>query len=333
MSELRQDPTTGAYVIVAPERSRRPAANAGAPAKIAPAPSFDAGCPFCPGNEAMLPTILAETPGPAPAGWLVRAVPNKYPAVTAPAAPVAAPGHTARPGYGFHEVIVESPRHDADLATMTEKERQAVLTVYRQRFAGMWSHDGIAAVVLFRNHGARSGASLVHPHAQIIAFGIVPPRMHRLRDWGAEQVRAGGGCPTCGELERELGAGARIVDQSDGFVALVPYAAECPYEVWVLPKRHQASFAEAGDDELSDMTAVLGRALHALRVAHDDPPYSFAIESPGPGAEGTEHLHWRLRIVPDLVNWGGFERGAGMPINPSSPEADAAHLRASLNDT
>jgi len=332
MSELRQDPTTGAFVIVAPERSRRPAANASAPAKLAPAPAFDAKCPFCPGNEAMLPAILAETPGPTPPGWLVRAVPNKYPAVTPDAAPVGDSGHTVRPGYGLQEVIIESPRHDADLATMTAAKRLAVLTVYQQRFVHMWAQERITAVILFRNHGSRSGASLVHPHAQAIAFDMVPPRLQHLRDWGAEQMRTSGRCPTCSELERELAAGERIVDQSDGFVALVPYAAECPYEVWVLPKRHHASFADTQDAELADMAAVLGRALRRLKAAHDDPPYSFAIESAGPNSDGADHLHWRLRIAPDLVNWGGFERGAGMPINPSSPEANAAHLRVSLND-
>lgn len=333
MSELRQDPTTGAYVIVAPERSRRPAGAAGHSGST-PAPAFDPNCPFCPGNEAQLPGILAETPAEVPPGWLVRVVPNKYPAVTPQPEPVASTdgAHSARPGYGFHEVIIEGPRHDADLAIMSPAELEAVVGSYHQRFCEMWRRDGVAAVILFRNHGSRSGASLVHPHAQVIALDFEPPRMRRMAEWGAHQMRETGRCPTCAELEGELASHVRIVDQSDAFVALAPYAAECPYELWLVPKRHHASFADTNLPELADMTTLLGRTLRRLKAAHDDPPYSFAIESAGPGTDGADHLHWRLRIVPDLVNWGGFERGAGMPINPSSPEADAAQLRASLID-
>jgi len=329
MSELRQDPTTGAYVIIAPGRSRRPHASAGERLAVLSVPAFDADCPFCPGNEAQLPGVIAETAAATAPGWSVRIVPNKYPALVAEPAPLPADAqHGTTAGYGFHEVIIESPRHNADLTSMDRDEVAAVVASYHARFSTLSRHRDIAAVVLFRNHGARSGASLVHPHAQALALPILPPKLQTMIAWGNLKGGETGSCPTCAELARESNTPARIVEESRSFLALVPYAAECPFEQWLVPKRHQASFCEATAEELQDLALLLRSALRRLEALHGDPPYSYAIESAGPALGAAPFVHWRLRIVPDLVAWGGFERGAGMPINPSAPEADAAALRA-----
>jgi len=330
MSEFRQDPTTGSFVIIAPERGGRPGARSRSSTEQR-LPRFDERCPFCPGNEAQLPGIIAETPAQEPPGWSTRVVPNKFPALTPDAVAHQDATHLAVAGKGFHEVIIESPYHDADLATMEISQISDVVATYHRRFCELSQQPGIAAVVLFRNHGARSGASLVHPHAQIIALALVPPRLQAMADWGSRQGTQTGQCPTCAELARELPAAKRIIEESTNFVALVPFAAKVSCEQWLVPRRHSASFAGIRADELTDLAALLRRALQRLKTAHGDPPYSFAIESAGSGSDAEPYLHWRLRIVPDLVNWGGFERGAGMPINPSAPEADAALLRASLD--
>jgi len=331
MSEIRQDPTTGAFVIIAPGRSRRPGAPHSASSAGQLVSHYDEHCPFCPGNETQLLGIVAETPAKNSSGWSTRTVPNKFPALTSDAvAPQTNdPTHETIAGKGFHEVIIENPFHDADLPTMEIPQISDVVATYHQRFCELSKRPGIEAVVLFRNHGTRSGASLVHPHAQVVALPLVPPRLQAMSGWAARQGAQTGQCPTCAELARERQAAVRVVEESADFVALVPFAAEMPCEVWLVPKRHHASFAETRADELADLAALLGRSLQRLKAAHGDPPYSFAIESAGPGADA-KHFHWRLRIAPDLVNWGGFERGSGMPINPSGPEADAALLRASL---
>lgn len=332
MSELRQDPTTGSYVIVAPERGRRTGAPSTPPRAAARVPSFDERCPFCPGHEAELPGIIAETPAAEPPGWSVRVVPNKFPALSPEVggqSPAHA-GHATLPGHGFHEVIIDSPHHDADLATMPAAQICAAVETYHQRFSELSRRPDIEAVLLFRNHGARSGASLVHPHAQVIALPLVPPRLQALAAWGERQGAQAGHCPTCTELAGETRSGQRLVEESRHFLALVPVAAEVPCEQWLVPKRHHASFAETSAEERADLAALLANALRRLRTAYGDPPYSLAVESPGSARREAAFLHWRLRIVPDLVNWGGFERGSGMPINPSAPEADAALLRASL---
>jgi UDPglucose--hexose-1-phosphate uridylyltransferase len=327
MSELRQDRTTGAWVIVAPQRSRRPQIRARGERPQA-RPRFDPKCPFCPGNEMQLPGIVAETTAQDAPGWRLRVVPNKFPAVQlTQQQPPAGGDHTARPGQGVHQVIIESPWHDAEPTIMNAAELNVVVSVYRERSRALLEQDDIETTILFRNYGQRAGASLAHPHAQIIALEFLPPKLAAMDDWTKRYHRKYGACAMCEELAIERKDGTRIVDENDAFVALVPFAGEHPFELWLVPKQHQASFTALADDALGDFAALLGRALRRLRAALDDPPYNFVIDSAPKSDLGSPHWHWKLRLVPDIVTWGGFELGAGLPINPSSPEADAALLR------
>lgn len=329
MSELRQDRTTGRLAIIAPGRRERPGATAPRPTPGAPALKLDPQCPFCPGSEARLPAVLAEIGDASPPGWRVRVVPNKYPAVDAPGQASATPGLGARSAAGLHEVVIESPRHDDDLAAMADDQLEAVVGVYRDRFGRLMRHPGVEAVVLFRNHGPHSGASLRHCHAQLLALDLSPPMFRALAETGAAHHAATGRCATCDMIQAELSAGVRVVEATPDFVALVPFAAERPSEIWVLPRRHQASFTDLDDARLPQFAHLLGRTLRRLKAAHGDPTYNFAFEGADRAHLGSPFVHWRLRIAPKLSEWGGFELGSGMAINPSSPEEDAARLRAS----
>jgi len=332
VSEFRQDRITGAWVIIAPERGHRP--QDGRAAMDADPPVSAAACPFCRGNEAMLPTIIEETAGGEAPGWLTRVVANKYPALRAdapllPPADACGPG---MPGYGVHEVIVETARHDGDLTTLTAPELDAVVRTYQRRFAGLAQRTGIRTALVFRNHGRRAGASLIHPHAQAIAMGMVPPLFAAIAQRAQAHFEQKGQCLMCACLEHELEQAHRIVEATERFVVLVPYAAEKPFELWIVPRRHQASFAEPDEGELSELGRVLLRALRCLDAVAGSPPYNFAIESPATNGFNATFLHWRLRIVADTARPGGFELGSGMTINPSSPESDAATLRAAMRN-
>lgn len=333
-SELRQDRTTGRWLIIAPHRRLRPGAEppiaqSSATGRRLP-PPFDHDCPFCPGNETALPGIIAETRIKAPPNWAVRVIPNKFPALNHEATVDArcSEGHRALGGYGFHEVIIESPRHDADLASMTDGDIEAVVRAYRDRSKDLLARPRIEAVVLFRNHGPQGGASLSHPHAQVVALAFVPPTLALAAEWSHRYHHEHGRCPTCDEIAIERDLAIRIVDDTQHFVALVPFASERPFETWLLPKQHQASFTEIDESQLAEFAHLLRRTLSRLHRAQDDPPYNFVIDSAA-GVESRSHcVHWRLRIAPTLAMPGGFELGAGIAINPSSPEDDAAVLRA-----
>jgi UDPglucose--hexose-1-phosphate uridylyltransferase len=334
VSEYRQDRWSGAWVIVAPERGRRP--NSGRVAPAAPvgqgAPVLaarDAACPFCPGNERLLPGILAETPAESAPGWLVRVVPNKYPAVrdAAPPPAEAVPGRPV-PGFGRHEVVVETPRHDIDLPELDAAGLGAVVSAYRSRFRELAALPGITSVIVFRNAGRKAGASLRHPHSQIIATGLMPPRFAAAADWARAWHAGRGACPACEDLEAERADGRRLVEATEGFLAVVPYAATGPYEVAIAPRAHQPSFADAGEAEIAEFGALLQRTIRRLDELLDRPAYNFAIESGIAATLDPASSHWRLRIVPTIAKEGGFELASGMAINPSLPEDDAAALRA-----
>lgn len=331
MSELRQDRASGTWALIAPRRGQRP--QAAAPARPSgPLPSFDPKCPFCPGHEGLLPGILAETRASGEPGWTLRVVPNKYPALQAQAETPHVAEHVAHAGYGFHEVIIESPRHDAELDTFSADERRAVMRAYRDRSRALFAAPRIETVTLFRNHGPSAGASLLHPHAQAIALAMVPPRLAALNEWSKRHHAEHGACATCTELQIETRRRNRVIEETGQFVALVPFAAEHPYETWIVPLEHQASFIDLDDDALAEFGALLARCVRRLKKVIDNPPYNFVVDSAPKHEFRAAHFHWRLRLVPDVAIWGGFELGGGVPINPSSPEEDAAALRTASSE-
>jgi len=257
-------------------------------------------------------------------------VPNKFPAVRPDVRQQPMAGRM-RPGiaaHGFHEVIVEASRHDADFTTFSEEQLAAVIQTYRRRYIELAARPAIKSVLVFRNHGARSGASLLHPHSQVIATDMTLPRSAATAAWTESRYARGGRCPVCAENESELADGQRVVEQTAHFLAIVPFAATGPCEQRILPRKHQASFAQCDDGELVDFGRLLQRSLRRLRNVLVDPPYNFVFECGAAKMAADGCAHWWLRIVPDVVTPGGFELGAGMPINPSWPEDDAAALRA-----
>ena len=319
-AELRRDRVTGQTSLVVPARARRPGQGQAAP---------DPACPFCPGHEDLLPGIVWQSPADGDAPWRVRVVPNKFAVVTGDAGAAARAGpFETRAAVGRHEVIIEHPRHDLDLALMSRLDMRHVVSAYRTTYRRLAAMPGMRTTLLFRNYGAAAGASQQHPHAQAVALAAVPPDVatarRRLRDYH----RRTGGCAICDMLQRETADGDRVVLQNDGFVAVVPFAATAPCELWLLPKRHRADFGDIDDAECDALAAALGDGLRRLRAALDNPPYNLAILSAGRDAASAPHLHWYLRLVPGTTTPGGFELGTGLAINPSSPEADAALLRA-----
>ena len=325
MSEFRQDPTSGTWVIVAPERAQRP--GSWRTPDAADVATYDPTCPFCPGNEHLASAIIAEQSATRLPGWYTRVVPNKYPAVS----PHEGTAHPASPypavaGHGRHEVIVETPRHDGDLTSLDEAEMAAVVDSYWQRYVALRAEHGIKAVVVFRNHRRHAGGSLAHPHAQIVALGMVPPWLATVANWCRDEFHRHSRCATCDMLARDLAEGQRLVEATERFALLVPFAASSPFEQWLVPRSHQASFAQSDAVARREMAMLFQRALLRLRTVRDDPPYNFAIESWQANGADQRYTHWRLRIVPRLGFPGGFELGSGLPINSSRPEADAAAL-------
>ncbi len=333
MPELRLDPVTNKWVVLAEGRARRPKDHVEIGHIQRDKPARDEKCPFCPGNEgATPPEVFAFRPEGSDAnrpGWRVRGVPNMYPALTwgACAEPTTSGLFTWRPATGVHEVIIETPLHNSDIPLMQREEMADVVRAYRQRHVALSSLAGMRYVLVFRNHGKEAGASLDHPHSQVAAVPIVPPVVLEEVDGAGRYYGATRRCVFCDMVNQELEAGARIVLDSPRFVALEPYASRVPYETWIIPRAHVPSFAEIDDRTCEDLAATISETLSALSAGLDDPPYNWVIHSAPIGEACDRFYHWHLEIFPKLTVAAGFEVGMGLYINVVAPEAAAGLLR------
>lgn len=324
-SEFRQNEATGQWVIIAPGRGKRPHDFRQHRERGGRLPAWDAECPFCPGNERMLPPLITEVPAPGRARWQTRVAPNKFPALT----PDKRGERSARgiyltaPGVGRHEVIIESPDHNTDIPQLPLEEVGLIVETYHRRYLDLTNQDPDMSVIIFRNHGERAGTSLVHPHSQLVATGIVSPKMRLEESEAQRYFDQWGRCVYCDMVTFEEGDRRRVVLETDSFLAFIPFAAEVPFEVWVLPKRHQADFGQISDGEKSDLAPTLQEILARLSGKLGDPDYNYVINSHARYKAEEPALHWFLQIRPRLTTPAGFEIGTGIPINPSVPEEDA----------
>lgn len=328
MSEIRQNLLTGEWVIVAPERARRPADLCKPHSAAGTVPARSETCPFCPGNEKVAAEERFRLAGPD-GDWRVRSLVNKF-SVLVPGGEAA---FTADPlgqrvsGVGLHEVIVEHRRHDLGPATAGAAALREVLGVWRQRFTAFYADPRIRHVVVFKNHGEDAGASQQHPHSQIVGLPMAPgqveERRERVRRFFAERGR----CLGCFLLEQELAAGARVVQATDDFVAYIPFAALSPFHLWIFPRHHRACFGDLDDAHLAAFADVLCGVLGRLYTALGNPAFNLVLRSLGPREGHAPDFHWYLSIVPRVCKAAGFELGSGMYVNSASPEGNAGILR------
>ncbi len=329
MPEFRKDPVLKRWVIIATERAKRP--HDFVRPKVEEKPTF---CPFDYGNEHTTPPeVLAFRPpdtAPNTPGWWIRVVPNKFGAVNPSLSPrrYGVGMFDAMDGFGYHEVIVETPDHNTHLALMDYKQLEEVVWAYKHRYDGISADKRIEYILIFKNHGRDAGASLQHPHSQLIALPIVPKRVQEELSGSKEYYSYKERCVFCDIVSQELERKERIVEENEDFVSLEPFAARFPCETWILPKRHAHSFGDINEKEVTNFAKILKNTLYRIFVALDNPPYNFMLHTAPTNNEGKEYYHWHLEIVPRLTNVAGFEWGSGFYINPMPPEEAAKYLRA-----
>jgi UDPglucose--hexose-1-phosphate uridylyltransferase len=325
MSELRQDPITRDWVIINPERARRPHDT----------PAASSECPFCPGHEPKTPdTIdnLVDQNGQ----WLVRVVPNKYPALRASLEgelryEQSAAGWYRLAGYGHHEVLIETREHDTTLGLMPVAQARRVLEIYLRRYRALAESDGrLRQIVVFRNHGTRAGTSLTHPHSQIIATPAVSPETRRHMMDEIAFFDEHGRCGLCHILEHEGATAERVVLGSPCFVTLAPYASRNLYQLQIIPRHHCPTFGGASDAELDDLASHLTHVLAALHRHLGDPDYNLVVSTPPLDLVHRGANHWFIEILPRLTTPAGFELGSRIVVNIQTPEQAAAELRGAL---
>ena len=330
MSELRQDLTTGEWVIIAPERSRRPNREI-KKTFIEELPAWDVSCPFCAGNEGRTPPEVFRIPAPDDhSAWAVRVVPNQFSALASSAVTnrVGERRFFRRmAGFGAHEVIIESPLHNRPMALMSYQQVERVLIAYRQRYNALKQERKLKFITIFKNHGQASGTSLAHPHSQIVATPVITPYYHRRFNVAHDYYVNVGRCLYCDLVARELERGERIVISNREFIAFHPYASRAPYETWIVPKRHYSSFGLFPERLVSGLAAVLKTTLLSLYRGLDDPAFNLMIDTTSTVDEEDPYYHWHIRIIPRMSLIAGFEMGSGIYISTALPEDTAKTIR------
>lgn len=336
MSELRQNILTGNWVVISPERGRKPTRlKATAPTNEAPnQPAYDPACPFCPGNEAVGEIDVFHEISDANGRWLARVVDNKFKifdqheSCPTSLTPFERYGpHARMEGCGEHFLVLEHPEHNRVLGKMNPDSLRAVFTCYLEIVRRLKTNPNNLVTLVFKNQGRKAGGSQPHAHSQIVGSRVVPAWMRTALHAQERYFDGNGHCALCDILAFERSERVRIIAEHNGVTALSPFAAGYPYEVWVVPERHFACYHDIDAHTLNTLSVMVGQVLECYVDQLGNPDYNiFLYSSPYPLA-GVPFYHLYVRLVPRLKEIGGFEMGSRIPVNPIFPEAAAQILR------
>lgn len=324
--ELRRDPITGEWVILAAGRGKRP--HAPGPAVRPDQP--DENCPFCPGREDRTPPEICanrEGEGKDCPGWSVRTMPNKFPILvsSAPHAGIErAFTPDRRPALGSSEVIVDTPVHDKAPWEVGTIQVRDMLRMYQERILTLSAAGRTSYVHIIRNHGAAAASSLEHPHSQLFGLPFIPPTIDAELDGFASAHLGEAGCILCDVIRDEEKSGTQLVMATDNFIVFCPFASRLPYETWIVPRRHQLRFEKC--EELDELAEVFTKTLLRFKERLGDPPFNYWVHT-YPVSGESRPFHWHIEILPRLTIPGGLELGAGVWVNIVAPEQAAAFLR------
>jgi len=310
MGELRRDYILDRWVIISSGRSKRPHELQKAVTRVQGGP-----CYFCPGNEKLTPPEIGRIVRNG--DWQLRWFENKFPALKPEGQALPKTDnrfYTSASAYGYHEVLVETPRHDKQLAQLSADDIEDVLHIYARRIVELESKPNIKYVNVFKNHGYLAGTSIVHSHSQIMAISSVPPEIENK----LSAMRKFLSCPYCSVIQSELNSGRKCFENSD-FVAFAPYASRFNYEIWIFPKQHIARMEEINFSSLADILRKVLRKVHDGNL-----DYNLLVQY---GPKGQD-FHFHIEICPRAAIWAGFELGSGIIINSVSPEDAAKFYRS-----
>ena len=335
MPELRQDLVTERWVIIATERARRPTETRSEPVK-----SDDSNCPFCGGHEAQTPPeiwVARSKGGPNQPGWNVRVVANRFPALRVE-------GQIDREGEGIydrmngigaHEVIIETPNHATELEDQPVEGIATVMTACKERMLDLLRDERLRYILMFKNVGRQAGASLSHPHGQIIATPITPSRVKRKLEGSRDYFLRKERCVFHDILRQEQRDGRRTVYENGGFLSFCPYASRFPFELCILPKRQVADYHAITGEEITQLADAMKVTLKKLAMALNRPQYNLILHTaPARRTRRRDYwdtldmdFRWHIEILPRLSEPAGFEWGTGFYINPTPPEESDQYLR------
>jgi len=329
MAELRRDPIVGRWVIVDKEHSCAPK-----DFKYEQYIPKGGTCPFCYGSEAMTPpeidSIREPETAPNTPGWQVRVVSNKFPALQVEGElnrrPVGM--YDMSSGIGAHEVLIETPYHAKDICDLLPREVENYLKMCCRRAIDLAKDKRFKYLMFFRNFGSAAGASLEHPHTQIIALPMVPKNaleeIHGAKSYYDYRER----CIFCDIIRQEEQEKNRIILENKYFISFCPFVSRFPFEIWIMPKKHNGAFCFMTAEEIADLAVILKETIGKIKKVFANLSYNYIIHSAPINSDGeVEYYHWHIEFMPKLTQVAGFEWGTGFYIDPTSPEIAAKYLK------
>lgn len=322
-SELRMDLVSNDWVVIATGRARRPeifAKHERIKEDVSPK-----DCPFCRKKILERASVIKKKPD---GSWFVLSAPNDYPAFSKgdflnerKIGP-----NRIMDGIGYQEVIITAD-HTRQMGQFSKTEVEMVIDIYQERYLDLIKRKLIKYVSIFHNHGREAGATVVHPHSQIIAIPVMDPDLRDSLDGAESFYRSQGKCVYCTIIDWDIKDGRRIIYQNDKFVVLCPFAPQVSFEVRIYPKEHQPYFEKMGKQDRELFADALRVVLSKIYRGLNDPAYNFYFHTAPHDGGSYDNYHWHLNILPKTAIWAGFELAVGIEISTIEPEKAAAFLK------
>ena len=334
-SELRYDIASKDWVVIATGRARRPETFADERRVKQKISKKD--CPFCNVEDQEFPTLIfskgekvsLKKKGQVPKDWTTVVLPNKYPAFffffrleKRKEGGIYQKMNAA----GFHEIVITKD-HDKQLAQFSVEEVKEVMDVYQSRYLELMKEKFVNYVSIFHNHGVEAGASIYHPHSQILTTPLIDVDLRNALINAEDYYKKNKKCIYCvmGEWERKNKK--RIVFENKDFLVICPFASKSAFQMIVTPKEHQPYFERITEDQKWQLAEAFREAMRRLYEGIKDPPYNFYLHTAPCDGTKNESYHWHWTILPKTSIWAGFEIGTRMEISTIEPEVAAQHLR------
>ncbi|MBM3706784.1 MAG: galactose-1-phosphate uridylyltransferase [Actinobacteria bacterium] len=334
MPEYRKDIILDEWVIIATDRAKRPENFREEKVRVQ-VPKTEV-CPFDKGNESMTPPEILRMDSSGnmvdkSKDWLMRVVPNKFPALIPYTSPTSSRYgvYMIMDGFGLHEVVIHSPEHITNISKLSEFELGILIDVYVRRIKGIKNDKRIESVVIMLNQGREAGASLEHSHSQIFALPMSPPVLEKEIYGTKRYFKKNLRCAMCDLLEFEVKEDKRVVFKNRDFFVIQPFASRNPFETWIVPKRHSPNFENALSDEKESFAHCLKLVLDFFYYELNDPHYNYYIHTGPLQYEAAGHFHWHFELIPKLSIKAGFEIATGIDICITTPEYTAEFMKAS----
>ncbi len=329
-SELRYDLSSGDWVVIASGRGKRP--EMFKKEKRLKEESSERKCPFCDFSNLKDARSCFENGRQVDKftkNWSAISIPNKYPAFLPSDDLVKKEEnglYQTMNAVGYHEVVVTRD-HNKSMGQMSVEEVREVCALYKQRYTELKDKKHVNYISIFHNHGVEAGASVAHPHSQIVTTPLIDIDLNKALSKGRDYYGSQKECIYCRMNEWEMEKGERIVYENELFLVICPFASKAAFQTIISPKKHLAYFEEITEKELDFLADAFQKALSKLYTGLEDPPYNFYLHcAPSDGMDHS-YYHWHWTILPKTSIWAGFELGARMEISTIKPEKAAEYLR------